>query len=314
MSQLPFPFSIAALRGAMTGVRPPVALAVSSQGIVAGATVPDAAFPQLAHAPLPADAVHAGIHEANLVRPAEISAAMRATLARVEPRSRSVSLIVPDASVRIFVLDFDTLPARRDEAIPVLRFRLRKSVPFDTEQAGISYQVLSEGSARLETAWKVLVTVIPGPILAEYESALRGAGYESGVVLPACLAALCSFESQQSELIAYLGTHSLTTAIVSGSDFLLYRTIDLPSEPAAQRAELHRSVDVACAFYEDTLQAAPHRLLYAGLLPPENFAAIIVETGLAVEPLLRLAAEASLLPEETNGAVAAVVGALAGTR
>uniref|UniRef100_E6QI36 Competence protein A n=1 Tax=mine drainage metagenome TaxID=410659 RepID=E6QI36_9ZZZZ len=298
----------------MTGVRPPVAVAVSSQGIVAGATVPDATFPRLAHSSLPADAIHAGILEANLIRPGEISAAMRATLARVEPRGRSVTLVVPDAAVRIFVLDFDSLPTRRDEVTPVLRFRLRKSVPFDIEQAGLSYQVLSEGSARLETPWKVLVIVMPGAILTEYESALRGAGYEPGVVLPACLAALCSFESQQSELIAYLGTHSLTTAIVSGSDFLLYRTIDLPPEPTAQRAELHRSVDVACAFYEDTLQAPPHRLLYAGLLPGEEFAAIIAETGLAVEPFLRLTSDTSQLPEETNGAVAAVVGALAGTR
>ncbi len=306
--------TLAALRGEMSGVRPPVAVAVSSHGIVAGATLPDADFPQLAHASLPADAVHAGILETNLARPSEISAAMRATLARVEPPSRAVSLIVPDAAVRVFVLDFDTLPTRRDEVIPVLRFRLRKSVPFDMEQAGLSYQVLSEGSARLETPWKVLVTVIPGPILAEYESALRAAGYEPGVVLPTCLAALCSLESQQSELVAYLGTHSLTIAIVSGSDFLLYRTIDLPDDPAAQRTELMRSVAVACAFYEDTLQAPPLRLLYAGVLSGEEFAAAIAESGLSVEPWLPLTSAASQLPEETNGAVAAVVGALAGTR
>ena len=46
--------------------------------------------------------------------------------------------------MRVFVLDFDSLPAKPAEALPVLRFRLRKMVPFDVEHAGVSYQVLTE--------------------------------------------------------------------------------------------------------------------------------------------------------------------------
>ena len=68
--------------------------------------------------------------------------------------------------VRVFVLDFDSLPAKPAEAYSVLRFRLRKMVPFDVEHAGVSYQVLSEN----RTECKVLAAVIPGPMLAEYEA------------------------------------------------------------------------------------------------------------------------------------------------
>ncbi len=53
-----------------------------------------------------------------------------------------MTLVIPDTSVRVFVLDFDSLPAKAAEAVPVLRFRLRKMVPFDVEHAALSYQIL----------------------------------------------------------------------------------------------------------------------------------------------------------------------------
>ena len=112
--------------------------------------------------------------------------AIRAALGQVSPRTRAVTLVLPDTVVRVFVLDFDSLPAKAAEAISVLRFRLRKMVPFEVEHAGLSYQVLVEN----KTECKVLAAVIPGPVLAEYEAAVRAAGYEPGAVLPSSLAAL----------------------------------------------------------------------------------------------------------------------------
>ena len=71
------------------------------------------------------------------------------------------------------------------EALPVVRFRLRKMVPFDVEDAAVSYQVMAEKRGQLN----VLVTVMPGDVLEEYESVVREAGYEPGAVLPSTLAA-----------------------------------------------------------------------------------------------------------------------------
>ena len=130
------------------------------------------------------------------------------------------------------MLDFDSLPAKPAEAIPVLRFRLRKMVPFDVEHAGVSYQVLS----REQDECKVLAAVLPGPILAEYEAAVRAAGYEPGAVLPSSLAALEAVDSMEAVLAANLSTVALTTSIANGSDLLLYRTLDLPEDPAAASA------------------------------------------------------------------------------
>ena len=125
-----------------------------------------------------------------------------------------------------------------------MRFRLRKMVPFDVEHAGVSYQVLAQS----ETECKVLAAVMPGPILAEYEAAVRAAGYEPGAVLPSCLAALESLDSMEAVLAANLSAHAITTSIATGQDLLLYRTLDLPEDPGQRVAEIQRSIAVAAAY------------------------------------------------------------------
>ena len=200
-----------------------------------------------------------------------MAAAIRTALDDVSPRTRAVTLVLPDTLVRVFVLDFDSLPAKAAEAIPVLRFRLRKMVPFDVEHAGVSYQVLSED----KNECRVLAAILPGPILAEYEAAVRAAGYEPGAVLPSSLAALETLDSMEAVLAANLSGHSLTTSITNGQDLLLYRTLDLPEDPAQRMAEMQRGIAVAAAYFEDKLRdAAAAALLRAGLAEPEEFAAL----------------------------------------
>ena len=314
MSPLSIPFSLSALRSASAGLRPPVSVAFGTEGIAAGGVSAAGAPVQLSAAVLPPGALLPGIGESNLRQSAEVASALRSTLARVEMRGRAATLIVPDACARVFLLDFDTFPTRRDEALPILRFRLRKSVSFDVEQAAISYQVLSEGSARTETPWKVLAVLMPVAVRDEYEGLMRSAGLEPGVVLPAALASLCPLQSQRAELIVCHSASSLTIVIVSGSDVLLYRTTDLLADEAGHRAEVQRAVAVACAFYEDTLRALPGRILYAGTLSIQDFSAMVDERSLAVEPLVDLDAISNTagMVDDLRGLASAVAGALAG--
>jgi type IV pilus assembly protein PilM len=178
--------------------RPPVAVELSPEGVLAAALPGSGDAPVYAFAPLPTGALIPGIGEPNIRAAEAVSEAIRSALSQVSPRTRSVTLILPDTAVRVFMLDFDSLPVRASEAVPVLRFRLRKMVPFEVEHAGVSYQVLSQS----KTEWKVLTAVLPGPILAEYEAAVRAAGYEPGAVLPSSLAAepaLADYVNHQRE-------------------------------------------------------------------------------------------------------------------
>lgn len=298
--------------GIAPGGRPAAACEISSEGVMAAATSAPGQPPTYASEALAPLIVTPGLHEGNLLDPPAVSAAIRSALGQVQSRVKSVTVVVPDSAVRVFLLDFDTLPAKQEEALPVLRFRLRKSVPFDVEQAGVSYQVLSEGSSRLETQWKVLAAIMPGPVLAEYESVVRSAGYEPGAVLPESLATLAAIDSQEAVLVVNLGTRVLTTSIVSGNDVLLYRTIELPSDLEMQKIEVQRAIAVSAAFYEDRLQIAPHRLLYSGILPAREFAELVDDPAMAIGEVVPRP-ETGFASSLGNQPVAGVTGALAGT-
>jgi type IV pilus assembly protein PilM len=299
--------------GSQPGARPPVAVELSPQGVLAAASPGLGKPPVYAFEPLPHGALLPGIGEQNLRAPELVANAMRVALGQVSPRTRAVTLVVPDTVVRVFVLDFDSLPSKAAEAIPILRFRLRKMVPFDVEHAGVNYQVLVETKSEC----KVLAAVIPGLILQEYEAAVRRAGFEPGAVLPTSLAALGSIDSADPVLIANLSALALTTAITHGQDLLLYRTLDLPEEPIQRLQEVQRGISVAAAYYEDKLGVRPRVLYYAGIGAGGNssaadFARWIDDPELTVADLAPLPETGAATPLGNLMSLAGVVGALAG--
>lgn len=288
--------------------RPAIAVEVGPDGVLAAARTAAADPPTMAFAGLQPGALVPGIDEPNLREPGDVAVAIRAALENLAARTRTITLIVPDAAVRVFVMDFDSLPAKAADALPVLRIRLRKMVPFDVEKAGVSYQVLSEAP----TECRALVAVLPGAILQEYEAAVRATGYEPGVVLPSSLAALAAITTDEPVLAVFMSASSLTTLIAHGQNLLLYRTIELPVDAAQRLAEVQRDIAVAAAYFEDKLAARPRWLHYAGLGSAEDFGRWIKDPEMTV---------VELAPRPETGAatslkrvsVAGVAGALAGT-
>jgi type IV pilus assembly protein PilM len=291
--------------GTQVGARPPAAVEISPEGVLAAARH-GGHKPAYAFVKLPAGAVVPGISEANLRAPEAVAEAVRSALDEVSPRSRAVTVVVPDSTVRVFVLDFDAFPAKASEAVPVVKFRLRKMVPFEVEPAGVGYQVLAQS----KTECRVLAAVLPGPMLGEYEGAVRAAGYEPGAMLPSSLAALETVDSEEAALAANLSAEGLTTTIAAGSDLLLYRTLDLPVDAGQRAREVQRGIAVAAAYYEDKVGTRPQVLHYSGPESRTEFARWVGDPELRVVDLVERPVDMSA----GGPSVAGVAGALAGVR
>jgi type IV pilus assembly protein PilM len=158
---------------------------------------------------------------------------------------------------------------------------------------------------------KVLATVMPGPILAEYEAVVHAAGYEPGAVLPSSLAALAALDSLEPILAANLSGVALTTSITSGQDLLLYRTLELPEDISARLAEVQRSIAVAAAYFEDKLAGRPRQLHYAGIANAQSFARLLGDTDMTVVEMAPRPATGAATTMGTMS-VAGITGALAG--
>ena len=293
--------------GAQSAGRPPGVIELSAEGVIGAAVDLSTGSPVFAFAPLPSGALVPGIVEPNIRSAEMVAGAIRSALSGISLRSRSLSVVLPDPSVRVFMLDFDSFPSRSAEILPVLRLRMRKMVPFDVEHAGISYQVLSQSG----NAVRILAAILPGPVLTEYESAVRAAGYEPGAVLPSSLAALEVIDSVEAVLTANLSPLTLTTSITNGSDLLLHRTLDLPDDPHERLAEIQRGIAVAAAYYEDTLGAPAREIQYAGCYNSRDFAVWISSMELNVVDLIQRP-ETGAITSLGHASIAGAAGALAG--
>ncbi|GGG77334.1 hypothetical protein [Edaphobacter dinghuensis] len=322
------------------GTRPRLAVEVKAEGVVA-ARAEDAAalLTAVSRANLAAGAVVPGLKAGNVADRESVTAAVRKALDEVAGRGsersvgRDVTLVVPDGAVRVLLLDFDQLPSKAAEALPVVRFRLKKLLPFDADTAAVSYQVLSTERGGV----RVLAVAMPRDVLDEYESVVTAAGYQPGAVLPSTLAALSGLDATDAPaLVVNAEPNEVTTAIVKGGILLLHRALDLSANAEAaaavgtslegaqgawqarqgvdlveydrfdaeaamqtaviERAEMRdwvataiaqataseitQAISVAAAYFEDTLQASPEKLLVAGTIDAHGVAAMMKANGL----------------------------------
>jgi type IV pilus assembly protein PilM len=102
--------------GTEPGGRPPSAVEITPEGVLAAVIPAPGQPPAYAYQPRPAGALLPGIGEPNVRAPEAVAAAIRTALDQASPRTRSVTVIIPDTVVRVFVLDFDSLPDNLVEA------------------------------------------------------------------------------------------------------------------------------------------------------------------------------------------------------
>jgi type IV pilus assembly protein PilM len=247
---------------------------------------------------------------------AAVVAAVRKALEAVALRSREVTLIVPDAAVRVLLLEFDELPAKLAEALPVVRFRLKKLLPFDADDAAVSYQVMSSAKGLLH----VLAVAMPRELLADYELVVREAGFEPGAVMPSTLAALAGLpEGDAPLLVVNAGREGVTTAIVKAGVLLLHRTVDLGADLRAdQQADRQAEQRVAsqlmnAAVSQLASNASPTRQEPVSFIDQNDIAAAIETTSLVheieAEIAQEIAAESSLTDTADEVAQAVSVAA-----
>src|ERR1700678_91824 len=211
-----------------SGIRPRVACEIMPQGVVAAGSA-DAASPlsAVARVALAEGAVAPSLKPGNVVDRVAVTAAIRGALEQIGERANvrdaNLTLVIPDSAVRVLLLDFEALPSREAEALPLVRFRLKKLLPFDSDEAMVTYQTMSTGKGVV----RVLAVAIPRDVLSEYETAAREAGFEPGCVLPSTLACLAAVDQAEPALLVNANSLGVTAAIVRGGVLLLHRSVDL---------------------------------------------------------------------------------------
>jgi type IV pilus assembly protein PilM len=243
------------LKGLLQEPPPAMAFEISEAGIAAARI---GARAELEFRPFKPGTLAISPLKENVVDPDEFTIAVRDLAGTQAARKRKdVALILPDYATRMAVLDFDTFPTDPKEQPPLIRFRVKRSVPFDVESAVVSYAVQAGPNKKVD----VLVVLAPLEIVARYEAPFRMAGMNPGLVTTSSLAALELASDNGLSVMAKITGHALTVMVRQKGAVKLVRCLEL------QGAELE---DIAAVllptfvYVEDNLGARAEKLILCG--------------------------------------------------
>ena len=179
-------------------------------------------------------------------------AALSETLRRMKMetgRWDKVSLLLPDSWFRMNIVELPSLPEKDADALEVVRWSLKRTLPIPPEQLRVAYSVLSRGT---EGA-KVLVLSALESTLTAIERVFAAAGLEIVLIEPVGLNIWNAITVRETEntgdrIFFYVRDTDFTTAVFRGSQPLFLRSRNLSGERT-----LDQEIRLSANYLRDTL-------------------------------------------------------------
>lgn len=164
-----------------------------------------------------------------------------------------VSLLLPDSWFRINIMDLPSLPRNGNgEALEVVRWSLKRTLPIPPDQLRVSYNVLSR---EISGAAKVLALSAMDNTLTALERVFGAAGLDVILIEPVGLniwnaIATKEPESPTDRLFVYVREEDFTTAVFRGAQPLFIRSRNLSRDRT-----LEQELRLSASYLRDSLGA-----------------------------------------------------------
>jgi len=202
-----------------------------------------------AAASLPPGALVGSLSDKNLTDSTAVLEITRSALKEAGARGFELSVVIPDDSSRVAFLTAESLVGKAGDRDAFIRWKLKKSVPFDVDSAQLAYQVLgpSQGDAK---GVDLVVALSPRSIVQEYEELVEKLGYHAGYIVPSTIAAMNLLPARhgvasEDELFVKITPESITTTVFQHSRPRFYRRVG--------RMAVYDAVYPTVMYYQDKL-------------------------------------------------------------
>jgi len=180
-----------------------------------------------------------------------------------------VALVLPDAAARVALVPAVEVPTRKAAEIDeLLRFRLRKSIPFEVREARLAYALAGDRSADT-----IVAATAFGPVVDQYEEVCRSLGLEPGLVEIAGLAlARAAFPPPASGegLLVNWDEGYVTIVLTRNGWPILLRTLSGGS--VASPGDVVREVSSTLIYYRERLggSGVTAAFVRSAVFPPDD--------------------------------------------
>ena len=252
---------------------PGMVFEVSEAGVAAARL---GARTELAFQPLPPGVLAISPVKDNVVDQVQFAATVKALAGTQQGRKgKDAAIILPDYAARTTVLDFDSFPAAAEEQLALIRFRLKRSVPFDVESAAVSYWA-QPGPKRTD----VVVVMTPLEIVSRFEAPFRAVGLNPGLVTTSSMAALELAPESELSVVAKLSGKMLTLLVRDKGTLKLVRVLELATQELTDFVAVLAPTFV---YMEDNLGGRAQKLLLCGFGARSDEAQRLFQQELAVD-------------------------------
>lgn len=193
--------------------------------------------------PLGPGSVAGSLAENNILNREATRAGVLEALNRAGFEGSEIAVIVPDDAVRIAFLTVENLSKDSDEQRTFIRWKLKKTVPFDVDSAQIAFRILG---TRTGAGADMLVTLSPRTIVKEYEDLFDSMNIHAGLVVSSTLAALNLFRApSRDSLFLKVAPGCITTTVFQNGRMQFYRRV--------VDVTLYEAVFPTVMYYQDKL-------------------------------------------------------------
>jgi hypothetical protein len=255
---------------------------------------------------LPEGTLLLSMTQPNIVDPAAFSRTLKSVLERAGALDGGgVVIVLPDPVARVALVPSSDVASRgRTELDEMLRFRLKKTVPFDVRAARLATLAPRGGVGQL------VVAAIYRPILEGYERAFRDLGFEPGQVEIAGLALAGRAAAPAGDSVLVNWDHGYVSIVILRDGWpILVRT--LVGDFTASPEPVVRETANTLVYYRERLagMGLASAAVRSAFLPPAEAAALLREP-LGIAPTV-LDPWGGLAPGDVGPAAQALAGASA---
>jgi type IV pilus assembly protein PilM len=150
---------------------------ITPSGVAFALLAGPAASPRLervSYRPLEPGTVRLSVREPNILDPQAFAARLKDAYNTLLYGGTRLSVTLPDSVGRIMLLDIEGHFKSRAEGLDVIRWKLKKSMPFDVSDSHLDYQQLR---VRENGDSVMLVALVSRTVMGQYEELLSEAGF-----------------------------------------------------------------------------------------------------------------------------------------
>ncbi len=245
--------------------------------------------------PMPEHAVGQSIFRPNLGSLDEMAGHVRELFEKSGTKPGRVSIVLPDNLAKSSIVTLPERPANRRQLEDLLRFKLKRSVPFRLEDAAISSWPLSSGGPGID----LLVSVMLRSVVEQYEAAFEAAGARPGLV-DLCTPSLFNLVRHEARKAASEGSdvavvncaRTYFTLMIARADRVVFTRCKSyavgEDDPEARTAVLARELASSLSYYQDKLSGAGVATAFvrSAAQPFDEVAAVVERLGaITVRPI-----------------------------